>query len=155
MLKSLDSNKQLGIAITAFVLILVGIALIDPIADSVYDARNTYSITNESFAGVNATAVALTYDDFEAVSEVRNSSHAVMTVTTDYTVGAADGEITVRSGTGTYYADYVYYPDGYVSDSTSRILLNLLVIFFAIGVLAFGVGYAKKSIEGWNGNGRI
>ncbi len=45
------------------------------------------------------------------------------------------------------FANYTYIPDGFVRDATSRTILTLVILFFAIGILAVGLGMTIKSFK--------
>ena len=47
----------------------------------------------------------------------------------------------------TGYADYKWEPDTYVHSSAARTILTLVILFFALGILAVGIGYAWKSFQ--------
>lgn len=130
--------------------IILGAIFIGIIADQEEAITTPQSVSNESFTGVNATAVALTYDDMQAVSAVRNGTGSALTVTTHYTVDLTAGTITVLVGNGTYYADYTYYTDNYVANSATRSIMSLLVILFAVGVLGAAIYYSDlKELMGF------
>lgn len=126
---------MVGMILIAFIVLILGINFLTAYADAQHDVINTGTVTNESFTGINATAVALTYDNMIAVSEVRNASNDALTITDDYTVNLTTGSITVLVGNGTYYADYTYYPDTYVQNSASRSIIGIILVLFAIGIL--------------------
>lgn len=130
------ANKLFGGLMVGFVAIIIGLALFVPIGDKADSITNAQSVTNESFTGVDNVSVDLDHNYFAAVSAVRNSTHDTLTVTTDYTVQDDDGSITVLTGNGTYYADYTYYADDYVYDASTRTLTNLILVFFALAIVA-------------------
>lgn len=140
-------KDEISILLVAFILLILGIIFAGVIADNVYDNTNTYTVTNETLTGVNGTAVTLTYDDLVEVTQVRNTTtqSVIFNETSDYTVTLSTGAITVLSGSDDYSVDYVYYPDNYVKNATSRSLINLLVIFFVIGVVGTGIWAATKN----------
>lgn len=159
----MNTQKEMAIIVTAFILILLGIIFAGVIADQVYDTRNTYTVDNENItvtsAQINKAFINATYDDWVRVINVSNASNKLMTVTTDYTVNLAYGGVNISTagnntdGRTYYYVSYEFYPDNYVKSTTSRSLLNLIIIFFVIGVLGIGVGAAWRSIREWAGGG--
>jgi len=149
------TQNGLAVILTAFILLIVGIVFAGVIGDSVYDNTNIYTIENETFAGIDSTAVVLNNIDFVAVSEVRTSNDSVTVETGDYTVVLAAGSIEVTNGTRDYSADYTYFPPNYVKNSTSRALMSLLTLFFVIGLVGIGIGASMKSMKDWMGDGRM
>ncbi len=128
--------------LTAMLVPLIGIILIGVVWSSVQDSTTTTTVTNESFSGVNNTYVALTYDDWASSSAVRNGTGTELNSSTDYDVNLTSGSIKLlNQSNGTYYADYTYYPDGYIEGSMSRTILNYLPIMFAIALFVFLAGY--------------
>lgn len=137
-----EKNILSGV-VMGFMAIVLGSIFIGIIADQEEAITTPQSIANESFTGVNATAVALANGNMTTVSAVRNSTHDTLTVTTDYTVSLDAGTITVLTGNGTYYADYNYEMADYVSNSATRSIVSIIVILFGVGVLAAAIGEAR------------
>lgn len=144
------AKTELGNAIIIFISVLVGIILLGVFADSESTIRSSYALTDENVTvATNNVAVLLTYDDVVPGSvTVTNSSGDA---TTNYTLTESTGSIvfplnTSSSGTnGPYQVDYSWYDDNYVHNSTSRSLVNITVLLFALAVLAVvvGFGYVK------------
>lgn len=156
-------KTNISLIIVAFITIIVGIPLLVEIADNVFDTANVQVALNEEVdfttalvaldeggdnASIDATVVFDLNEDFIiTVTEVQlNSSAAVisLTETTDFIVSTVPGTINFVNST-TWAAvnlsdanrtlwNYTF-ADTYVQDSTSRTFLNLIPLFFVIGLL--------------------
>jgi len=154
-------NNNLGMLIGAFIIILVGVVLIGAIADSVSEMDDTIRLANNeslTWAG-NDTAIALANADYILGSEiVYNSSYGTLTSGTDYfmTRGGDSSTITYTNVTAdTYDTDklnitYTHEGDNYLDDSTSRNLLGLVILFFALAILAVGYNIVIKAYNNLN-----
>lgn len=137
--KMVEKNtNMLGMVIVGFLVAVIGIALLSSTADSTKKVTSAVNSVNESFAGKLNVAVALANDDLVSVSAVRNTTGSTVPAS-NYTVNTTGGTITMLAPqvNNTYYADYTYYDDDYVSNSTSRTLVGLIVIFFAVGLIGY------------------
>ena len=94
-----------------------GEVLLTTTTDCFFEMNGTVSIVNEAFTSSADTGVSLAYINLDTtVAPVVTSTDGAttFTVTTDYTIDSAAGEITVLS-TGTmvdatgYHIDYTYY----------------------------------------------
>lgn len=127
--------KLMTAFIVGFIVIVVGMSLLGETANTTRPLTNALTVTNESFTGVNATAVALTNGNHTSLA-VRNSTHDTLTITTHYTTNATAGTVTVLTGNGTYYADYTYEANTYQDSSATRSVISLIVVLFGIAVFA-------------------
>ena len=92
------------------------------------------------------TGTLLNTDEIFSLDALRN-------ITSDDLIGACN--FTIRTGglvcnntlSFLAYADYQYDTDQYVSSGAARTLLTLTTLFFALAILAIGVGYAWKSFK--------
>ncbi len=100
-----------------------------------------------NYTYVSGKTETLAHDDLTAVTALRN-------VTSEDILGYCN--VTLSLGTmvcnnthsGVGYADYTYESDTpYVRSSTTRTILTIIIIFFAIGILAVGIGYAWKALK--------
>ena len=86
---------------------------------------------------------------------MRTQNGSVMAATTDYVLTAATGGITFKNtvvnnqscSTNVTTIDYKYCLDGYVSDSGSKSITSLILIFSALGLLGFVVWALFKSFR--------
>lgn len=142
-----DVNK-VNIFMIAFITLIVGIVLLDVTADTTYLATDaTYTGENESITLINGTAVNLANDWVTSVTTVivQNGTNATLPAT-NYTVGSLNSDdvatITLLHGDydgNTSYVTYDYQDDNYVRHAQSRMLIRLVVIFFALAILATGM----------------
>jgi len=142
-----DINK-VSVFVTAFIAIIIGVVLLSTISDSVYDATNVRGATNETLtysdllANISNTT-STSNDDITGVTYFANLTDD-LTANIDTTVNwTRAGVITIdREANGynnTFYIDYSWESDNYVSHGVSRTLINLLIIFFALAILATGL----------------
>jgi archaellum component FlaG (FlaF/FlaG flagellin family) len=172
-------SKNIGLMLAAFVMIIVGAALIGVIADTTQDVTKTTPIASESVTllantndakGINDTT---TYTVANAPTgwkseqcpltnfAIKNSTGSALTLTTDYVPTLSTGKfklvntvaVNTSSGMNTSlkaYVNYNYCPDGYITESCGRTVLDLVPGFFAIALMAIGVGlfYGVMKNEG-------
>jgi len=143
-----DINKNfMGVAIIAFIAVILGISFLSSTADDTARITAPTSQTNESFTGSNSSQVNITYANL-VTTVVRTSTGITMTENANYTVNTTSGAIQlVNLSAGTYYTDYTYYHNDYVSDSSTRTVTGVIVIMFALGVLAILIAYVYPRIR--------
>lgn len=131
----------------AFIVIVIGVAFLSSTADTISPLKDTYAVTNTSFTASNSTAVVFdsTADhNVTAISQVRSTNGTVLT-TNNYTASVSGRSITMKSSwtdntgnkTETWYVDYSWQSNSFIDDGSSRSLVALIIIFFALGI--FGV----------------
>ncbi len=143
-------DKLLTLLFTAFIVLLLGVVLIQPIGTDIELAKiGSNTITNESVT-ISSGAGTLTYDELLSFDACRNSSMVAILAGTHCNVTLTTGTVVVNTGNFSddlAYIDYKYEPDTYVHSGTARILITLTVLFFAIAILAMGIGFAIKSFK--------
>jgi hypothetical protein len=142
--------NKVGVFVIAFITLIIGIVLLDATADSVYLSTDaTYTATHESQTLVNGTAISLDNNwvtSITSVVAINGTSEDTLTVDTQYTIGNLNDDVvaTITLIDGAYDGNsskitYEYEDDSYVRDSTSRVFIRLITIFFALAVLATGL----------------
>ncbi len=154
--------------IGAFIVILVGVVLINSIADSVSELDDIIPLlNNQSFAWAgNNTLVK--YNDADAIPSTVQAYHngTKMGLNTNYStdqygiyilnqtaaasVGVFDSADIQGEGTPIYNMTYTHEGDNYLNDSTSRTLMNLIIIFFALAILSVGYVIVMKAYDDMN-----
>lgn len=131
--------NKLGIFISAFIAIILGMVLIGVLADNIWANTNIATAGNETVA-LASDVGQLSNEDVITLSSFVNHSHVfVVDVDINYTTaGVLDGAANFTDGN--YYAVYTFYPTEYVSNGTARTLLSIIIIFFAIAIIALAVG---------------
>ncbi len=130
--------------LVGFVFILSGVIFISALADETTRVTQANTVTNESITIVNATAVSLANNQLDSFTELSNVTNGAVTEGDNYTVDLSAGTVTGVDLSGAYNASYVYRE---VGNSTSRTLTNLVIVFFAIGVMVAGAGFAIKGLR--------
>jgi len=146
--------------ITIFAFLIIGIVFIGVIANMVTENTEGKTEPNEyiSIAGARDTngdinsslPIALANDEVISFTSLSEENGSALALTTDYIINLSLGQVflinnshTVETLNTTYTnhtnATYVYQMDNYIENGTSRTIISLLVIFFAIGVLAIGL----------------
>jgi hypothetical protein len=148
--------------VLAFVTLILGVALLSQIAVSANTATSKTIVRNESVTIIkNATDINTTYvytltnapsgwklTDCPITNFVltNSSDNTAWTVTTDYTINAANGTfLLVNSSTARLtadnltYANYKYCADDYLNSTWGRTTLNLVSGFFALALLLVSV----------------
>jgi len=110
----------------------------DFFADGEYNSTYIYKTGTTGTLG-NADVLTLTFFGNGTI----NTTVTGIALTAEVNFTNA-GVVTVASynfSKGSYLADYTYNPEGYVTSSTTRTLLNLIPVILAILVLMFIVGF--------------
>lgn len=120
----------------AFIFLIIGVSVIQPLADSTVDATEAKPITNESIALVNGTGTAAANSQWDSFTQLSNNSR-ILVEDTDFTVNLGLGVVTLNTldntiSDGNYDLSYVYRN---VGNSTARTLIILVILFFALAVL--------------------
>lgn len=91
----------------------------------------------------------LAFNDLISYDANRNSS--MISKIGDCNITLSTGGLVCNKtafGDNTTYSDYTYEPDTpYLRSSTPGTLLTITIIFFVIGILTVGIGYAVKSFK--------
>jgi len=148
-----NNINKVGVFLSVFITIIVGIILLSVVSDSTYDATTLQESVNETivFTGtvgyINTTNTA--QDDIISVTNFDNlTDDLTANIDTDINWTKA-GVITVsRDVVGTnnsFNISYNFEGDNYVAHSTSRTLIKLLVLFFALALLGIAI-YAMNQM---------
>lgn len=163
-----EDKGKLGMFILAFVTVIVGIALISSLADSVWINTNTFSksgannntvdISSVRVLGSNnftTTSVSLGDTYIRSLTQVRWENGTILTRDTDFTLDETAGTFVMLNSTTnrnhnetvTNLTEWDYtYGESYITDTSSRTLLNLIVIFFVIGLV---IGLVALIMKRW------
>jgi hypothetical protein len=166
MNKMNKKGATIGLLIMIFIGVIVGIALFSASADQVAIGTTKATATdettnlttscytagglvNESNANCNITVTnaptgwKVTDCPLESVV-VTNATGTALTLSTDYNLFASTGVVQMLNTAATnttnlgenVLIDYSYCRDGYNKDSSSRTILNIILIFLAIAIMA-------------------
>jgi len=145
----------MGLLLGAFIIILVGVVLLNSVADSVSELDDIVTPTaNETITFVtNNTLIALVNNDAVIGSEIVYNQTNKLTVNTHYTMTQEGITFVNQTNTMCYPENnefnitYSNEGDNYVSDGTSRSLIGLVVLFFALTILSVGYVIVKKAYD--------
>jgi|TARA_B100001971_G_C18172395_1_gene527933 uncharacterized membrane protein len=156
----MDANKKL---ILAFVTLILGAVLIGTIASSAIAVTDKTGVSDETL-DISAARVANgdineSYEftvtnnptgwktgDCPLTSVTYGNSSTDYTITTDYLITLATGNLTLKNtsvtvlGTNDTLIDYTYCADDYMNLGWGRTIINLVAGFFAIALLLVSVG---------------
>ncbi len=140
-------ENQMNLLISAFIVIILGVVLIVPIGDDVELVKTaSFTVINES-TGLTGT---LNNDELITFDACRNSTMDAILIGTHCNVTLANGVVSANAlnfSNSLVFIDYKYTPDTYVRSSTARTLITLVILFFAIAILAVGLGFVVKSFK--------
>lgn len=125
-------DNAVGLMIAA---ILIGAVSIPIVQDALVIETN--SVTNETFTGDSSTFVNLENSDLVENSEtLYNATDHSEIAEAEYTMNYTEGSIKVTStyNTSSLEIDYDYKPEGYVDNSTSRLILGFVVVGLAVSL---------------------
>lgn len=139
---------MLGAFIGAFVIVVIGGALLTSVGDTQAQITQLNTVNNQTVALVNGTPFTLAQNQLTAVTSFYNASNASQPVQTgNYTIDLQQGIVTLLNGrTGSYNISYTWYE---VGDGTSRTLSGFYTLFFALAVLLAVVAYMWPKIKDW------
>ena len=113
-----------------------------------------YTYTNGLGNFTTPTEIDFSTDELSSFTELRMVNGTAFTQNTDYRINLTIGGLTMLDTTKTAsfdsdnitLADYATYPDLYVKDSTSRTILNnLILIFFITGMVIWVYVMVRKT----------
>lgn len=149
---------NLGILITGFIAVLLGVVLIQIIGTNV-EGSDVIETSNESITITSAEGQTSETDKLTAIiffgNSTNNTNSADITIGTDVNF-TKKGVITVGTNItnnanmsvfsdGTYNITYTFEGALFVSNATARTLLKLVMIFFAIGVMAIAIAMFREA----------
>lgn len=157
-------DERMSNIIKAFIFIVVGIALLAAIADQVFITNNPEIAVDEEVAITAAMAtpknlstgnvtyqesvvISLDNDKLFTLDSVRVNTTALVR-DTDFTLDIVAGTFTLLNSSTTLTLNWTdnvanfttwnyTFGDNFVQDATSRVFLNLIPLFFVIGLLLF------------------
>jgi hypothetical protein len=145
-----DTKNQFFIFVMIFIAIIVGITLFIESANTADALTETQPIINDSITWpLNGSDVNVSYDGITSFTRIINSSSNVLD-TSNYSVNTTTGTITALDNTticttgDTCLADYIYQDDNYIDDSSSRAVTRLIIIMFAVGLIAVALIIVTK-----------
>ena len=171
-------NKSMGMLLGAFVMLIIGVSLVTVVAGQsnlvaektvVYQESHDLSSCMTPIGGdlefdpTDCSYLVTNYptswkiEDCPLTSVTVGNGTMDFTLTTDYTVDAATGNVTIVNSTSTQigysnttYVDYTYCGADYVNSSFGRTALDITIGLFAIALLlgAVGMFYAVMKQEG-------
>ena len=144
-----NSQNDFTALIAIFVGLIIATVLLASVADSVFEQTNTITVTNESVVvGAINVSVATTGRDLVGVGTVSNSTNASQGQFLGLIVG--EGNIngaktifltandTASDQVGeTVNVSYTANPDGFLTESGTRSIVTLVVLFGALAALVF------------------
>jgi len=147
--------EKMNILLIGFITILLAVILIGVIADSISSATTLSVITNESLSFRDTVTDTLAQDDISSVTYFGNVSTDLTSSIDTLVNWTRAGVITIDNVTivegnttgspdGAYNISYLYEDDEYVAHSSSRTLLPLVRLFFAIVVLFIAITLFNK-----------
>ena len=148
----------LGVFLLMFVGIVVGLALFQPIAQSVGSATNTEAVVNQSIASiVNGTTQYITnYKSLSNVVIINGTGVAIIdssyyTLTNNVVHNGALSVSILPNAPDNYTSAWKVSGTGqpltYIADAGSRSMASLIVIFFALLIAAIAIGPAQEKLR--------
>lgn len=133
--------NKLTLFISAFMVLILGMILLGVLADNIWANTNTDSRGNETVTITSRTGQVEQTDIISLTSIYNYTLSFTPLIGTQFNISST-GVITTNSTTpnGTYFVAYTFYPELYVANGTSRTLLSLIVLFFALAVVAVTLG---------------
>ena len=141
-------DNGIGKLIGIFILALLGIVFASTIGDSLSSISDTSDVVNETITIASGTGTTEN-DHLITITEMQNGTDALCSGASGCTI--ADFNWTALTGVvlvpvnvsnGLWNISYTFEPSTYVAQATPRTILNsTILIFFAVGVLLFVIGW--------------
>ena len=143
-----NNGIQILSVITVFIFLIIGLNLLPSVAESVdntqeaTDTIGSEAITMTTQAGQTAQTLNVVATSFG------NTTHgwAIGTDLNVTTLGVVSGAANVTDGS--YLITYTYQPAEYIENGPARAIINIVLLFFVLGILAIGVMSIKDLIAG-------
>ena len=152
--------EKLNIIIVSFIMIVLGIVLLDVLADTNSISTSTRTVTNASYTFTNDSTKCTRISSgncLASITSIQNITSSITLPANNYSIcyngGTPDG-VKILGGQNLTWdgingqSVYITYEQSvgcqYVNNTVSRNLLPLLIILFTIGVLAIGIWIAYK-----------
>ncbi len=148
------TQNLMGI-ITIFILAILGLVLIGPIADQINTLTSTQSVTNETVTFLNNTNSSLANGNITNSSITITNSSGTTLSRGNFTAFPTAGIIfwnmdnNSRSLNNTLWnVSYSFQGADFIESSTTRTILDLIIIFFALGVFGWVIyGFMRMGKE--------
>lgn len=149
--------KHMGVLLTAFFLLIMGIIFLQVISDRTNSVKTLNTVTGDTFASPAtwATCTQVTDGCIDSIIVLYNNSETQKA--SNYSLcrsstGRQDGIRMNETFSGyTITTNYTYSADcTYVADSVSRTVINLIPIFFALAIIAIAIVAFIKNKEDWS-----
>lgn len=157
------TDSFLGRYIGIFIAVIVGIVLIVALSDQIWETTNTFtqdsdnqSISSIKQANGNMTEggqITLSSTFIRSLSSVvlDNITQSVtLTEGTDFTLDKTTGVVTFKDtetlqNEGGNNTEWAYtHGENFIEDTVSRTFLNLIIIFFALGILFVALQFGDE-----------
>lgn len=140
-------NKKGQLQIVALIIGIIAAAIV--VGNVLFDQVDNFTEAQTDSDVIVHTINSTTVHQLEKAGDgltIETGSVSIpgLTAGTNYTVSYSAGNVTINdtTATGNYTATYDYFEATYVSDSSNRTLMNLVILFAIIGlVFAFGRGF--------------
>lgn len=152
---------SLGMLIMFFVAVVIGVVLIQVLADRQVALTELSTTTNESII-MTSQSGEVTNVDLEGLTffgnATNNTNQASVTIGQEVNF-SKNGSVTVSSlhfpADGNYNVSYSFQGDLYVDDKESRTLLVLIILFFVLAILAVAVKGMMDQSDDFNFGGGL
>ena len=149
----MEQKNQMGTLLTAFITVVIGLALLGGIADPISEQDDILTAVNETH-----TSVAFSFEvnnqpiidrglagSVVSYSNLNNGSNA--SIGTNNWDGYSNGSVILKGVLvdGAYNITYNHYSDTYISSVSARTFTRLVILFFVIGIFAVLILWVRKS----------
>lgn len=132
----------------AFIVIVIGAALLTSTANTTTGVTQNYNVANESVSFTNGQTATVKNGIVTSITSIVNASNASQVQgSTNYTL-TQPKSIAWSGPTGTYNVTYAY---NQVSDATSITLVNFNTLFFALAVFFVFLAALSPTFREWIG----
>lgn len=141
-------DKNILLIVSILIAILIGTVLMIPLVNKVSSTKNIVTATQEQITVASGTAT-LDNDDLVTFTNMKNSSTVLVNnnLSTEVRVNVSfdTGIVTTSYKDGGYNVTYTAYSDDYIKEGTSRNLTSLIIVFFALALVATALIAITKS----------
>jgi hypothetical protein len=146
-------SRGLGGFIYLFIALIMGLVLVSSVSDQTYETSAYRSSINSTLTLAGGSGLVGT-KGIRDVSNLDTGVNLVLNNGSNFTIGTnnynyySNGSVILKAGaaaisaqglTPSFNSSYSYFGENYVKDSTSRIMMSLIVLFLAVTLVAVGI----------------
>jgi hypothetical protein len=149
-------NKTFSIILTIFLLVILGATFADVISDNLFDSTGTFSVTDKAYTSSVTANGTVEIDGKILLSDSVTVERGGVDITENFTSSRVGDDLFLVTSDDAVAADqngtavnltYSYGGDNYIEQQSSRTIINLVILFFVIGLLIYIAGPVMRNFN--------